>query len=386
MKSRTLVILLAALAVLVALAIAVSVSQRPGSTAGALLYPGLRDQLDEVDSVVVRSGGNKVVATLERGKAGWTVRERDGYPADLGRLRKNLVSLAEATITEEKTSNPAFYERLRVDDIDKDSAAGLRLDIGIGGKTVASVIVGSTAVAGSDSAYVRRAGEAQSWLVRGAFDLPRETSGWLDKAITSIPASRIAAVSITQPDGATLKIDKARAGEADFQVSGIPAGRELSFPGAGNNIGAALADLSLDAVEPAAGFAPGNVRPTVARFETFDGLVVEVSTWKLPAGARLRLAAHADAALAARHAPPPGTTPESGPAADAIASSTRKDLAGVQAEAEQLDARAGAWVYTVPAYKVDQLTHRLDDLLAPKKAAAPAAGTGRPAAGGAGSG
>ncbi|KAA0206298.1 MAG: DUF4340 domain-containing protein, partial [Proteobacteria bacterium] len=251
MKSRTLVILLATLAVLVALAIAVSLSQQPGRATGALLYPGLTEQLNTVDSVVLRTGGNKVVATLERGKAGWTVRERDGYPADLGRLRKNLIALAEATITEEKTSNPEFYDRLRVDDIEKDSAAGLRMDLGSAGKPVASVIIGSTAVAGADSAYARRAGEAQSWLVRGAFDLPRETAGWLDKTITNIPASRIAAVTITHPDGSRLKIDKHRAGEADFRVEGIPAGRELSFPGAGNSIGSALADLSLDGVEPA---------------------------------------------------------------------------------------------------------------------------------------
>ncbi|GIK36058.1 MAG: hypothetical protein AMXMBFR45_03500 [Gammaproteobacteria bacterium] len=373
MKSRTLVILLATLAVLVALAIAVSLSQQPGRATGALLYPGLTEQLNTVDSVVLRTGGNKVVATLERGKAGWTVRERDGYPADLGRLRKNLIALAEATITEEKTSNPEFYDRLRVDDIEKDSAAGLRMDLGSAGKPVASVIIGSTAVAGADSAYARRAGEAQSWLVRGAFDLPRETAGWLDKTITNIPASRIAAVTITHPDGSRLKIDKHRAGEADFRVEGIPAGRELSFPGAGNSIGSALADLSLDGVEPAAGFAPGAVKPTVARFETFDGLVVEVSSWQLPAGNRLRLSARADAALAAAHAPPPGTAPEAGPAADALASAARKDFASVQAEADALNARLGAWVYTVPAYKAEQLSHHLDDLLAPKAGPAAAA-------------
>jgi hypothetical protein len=376
MRSRTLVILLAALAVLVALAIAVSLSQQPGRAAGALLYPGLAEQLNAVDSVVLRTGGNKVVATLERGKAGWTVKERDGYPADLGRLRKNLIALAEATITEEKTSNPEFYDRLRVDDIEKDSAAGLRMDLGSAGKPVASVIIGSTAVAGADSAYARRAGEAQSWLVRGAFDLPRETAGWLDKTITSIPASRIAAVTISHPDGSTLKIGKPRAGEADFRVEGIPAGRELSFPGAGNSIGAALADLSLDGVEPATGFAPGAVKPTVARFETFDGLVVEVSSWPLPAGTRLRLRAQADATLAAGHAPPPGTAPEAGPAADALASAARKDFAAVQAEADALNARLAHWVYTVPAYKAEQLSRHLDDLLAPKAGPA-AAGTRR---------
>jgi hypothetical protein len=373
MRSRTLIALLAALAVLVALAIAVSVSQRAATGAGAALFPGLKDQLNDVDSVVVRAAGNKTVATLERGKDGWTVKERNGYPADIGRIRKNLIALAEATIVEEKTSNPELYNRLRVEDIEKDSAAGLRLDVGVGGKTAASAIVGTTAVAGSDTAYLRRAGEPTSWLVKGAFELPRETGGWLDKSIVNIPASRIAAVAITHPDGKTLRIDKARASEADFKVSDVPPGRSLSFPGAANAIGAALTDLNLDNAEPAAGFDPGAARPTVARFETFDGLVVEVSTWQLPAGARLRVTARADEALAARFAPPAGT-PEPKPAADAVAAEERKDLAAVKAEAAQLDARVNGWVYTVPSFKAEQLARKLDDLLAPKAGPPPKAG------------
>ena len=40
----------------------------------------------------------------------------------------SLRTLAEATILEEKTSNPELYDRLKVDDIEKDTAGGLRLD------------------------------------------------------------------------------------------------------------------------------------------------------------------------------------------------------------------------------------------------------------------
>ncbi len=50
--------------------------------------------------------------------------------------------------------------------------------------------------------------------------------------------------------------------------------------------------------------------------------------------------------------------------------------ASVQAEAAALNARLANWVYTVPAYKAEQLSHHLDDLLAPKAGPA-AAGTRR---------
>lgn len=368
MKSRTLLVLLGTLAVMAALAVAVSLSQRPGQGAGALLLPEIEAAINTIDRVVVRGGGDTPLATIQRGAAGWGVGERHDYPADITRLRRTLLALARATIIEEKTSNPAFYDRLQVEDIENEAAAGLRLDIGSGTQLLASVIIGSTGVAGSDSAYARRAGESQSWLIKAALDLPRDATGWLDRRITAIPASRIATISITQPDGTSLQLEKARAGEADFSVARVPAGRELSFPGVGNVLGGVLADLELDAVEPRAGFEPGSTRPTLARFGTFDGLVVELSTWQPAAGARVHLAASVDEALAARYTPAPATAvpaPEAALAADAIAAATHKDLAAVGAEAAELNARLGDWVYALPSYKVEQLTRRMEELLAP---------------------
>ncbi|MBW7930471.1 MAG: DUF4340 domain-containing protein [Gammaproteobacteria bacterium] len=370
MKSRTLLVLLGTLAVMAALAVAVSLSQRPGhgTGAGALLLPDLEAAINTVDKLVVRGGGDTPLATIQRGAAGWGVGERHGYPADIARLRKTLLALARATIIEEKTSNPAFYDRLQVEDIENEAAAGLRLDIGSGSQLLASVIIGSTGVAGSDSAYARRAGENQSWLVKAALDLPRDATGWLDQRITAIPASRIATITITQPDGASLQLEKARAGEADFSVARLPAGRHLSFPGVGNVLGGILADLDLDAVEPWADFKPGKGLPTLARFGTFDGLVVEIRTWQLAEGARVHLSASVDEALAARYTPAPATAvpaAEAALAADAIAAATHKDLAAVETEAAKLNARLAGWVYALPSYKIEQLTRRMEELLAP---------------------
>lgn len=369
MSSRNLVILLASLAVLVALAIAVSMSQRPGTGSGELLLPELKGQLNEIDRITVIGAGNKTLATLERRPEGWILAERNGYAADVGRIRKNLIALAEARIIEEKTSNPELYDRLGVEDLDRESAGGVRLDLGAAGK-VTGVILGKTGVGGGDRAYARRAGEPVSWLVSGAFDIPRESAQWLDGGLTDIAAGRVHAVTVTHPDGSVLRVEKPTAETADYVVAGVPAGRELNFPGAGNALGAALAGLTLENVEPAAGFEPGEVRPVVARFETFDGLVVEARTWKLQAGARVRFTASADQALADRFAPKPAEAAKPG-AAQATAPAeggkqARKGFEEVKAEAAQLEARLGAWVYTLPGFKGEQLTRRLDDLLAPR--------------------
>ncbi len=365
MNTRTLVTLLASLAVLLALAVAVSLSQRKVAGSGDLLLPELRSQLNAIDKITVRASGDKTVATLEKREDRWILAERSGYPADVGRIRRNLIGLAEARILEEKTSNPELYDRLGVEDIEKESAAGVRLDLSTG-SAVTSVIIGNTGVGGGERAYARRAGEATSWLVSGSFDAPRETSQWLELGLLDIEAKRVHSVTITHPKDGTLRVEKSAADAADFTVADVPKGRELSFPTAGNSLGGALADLSLENVEPADGFDPGEAQPTVARFETFDGLVVEARTWQQPAGSRVRLSASADETLAARFAPKPAQTDEA-PASEAGKEATpRKSFDEVRAEADQLNGRFANWVYTLPEFKGEQLTRKIEDLLAPR--------------------
>jgi hypothetical protein len=364
MKSRTLIGLLAALAVLTALAIAVSLSQRPPGGAGELLVPELKAQLNDINKIVVLTAGKKVAATLERRQDRWVVAERNGYPADLGKIRSNLIALAEARIVEEKTSNPELYNKLGVDDIDKEAASGAQLDLAAGDKTT-SVIIGQTGVGGGDRAYVRLAGAATSWMVSGKFDLAREAADWLDRSIIDVASTRVQAVTITHPQGNPLRVDKATREAVNFDVQNVPAGRELSFATVGNSIGGALADLTLDNVVPAEGFDPGEIKPVVARFETFDGLVVEVTSWKTAEGLRFRFAAQADQALAERFAAAPAAEKPAAPEKADDAAKKSPGFDAVKTEAERLNARLAPWIYTLADFKAEQFTRRLDDLLQP---------------------
>jgi hypothetical protein len=371
-NSRRLVLLLVALGILVALAVAVSVSQRAGTDNGQVLLPDLKAQLNAIDKIIVRSGGNKTVATLARQKDGWVLNEQHGYAADVGKVRKNLIALAEAKILEEKTSNPELYGKLGVDDIAKETAGGVQLDLAAGDKVVA-VIIGNTGVGGGERAYARRAGEPASWLINGSFELPRETIEWLDRTIINIPPKRIQAVTIIHPEGPAVRLEKASADAADFTVLNVPKGRSIAFPGVGNAIGAGLSDLTLETVEPAAGFTPGYVAPTVTRFETFDGLVVEATIYQPPSGLRVGFKASADQALAERFTAKPAAAVPAGEKPDENAPKTApvawpekpKTFDEVKAEAAELNARLGPWLYTLPDFKLDQLLKKPEELLQP---------------------
>ncbi|MDQ1303388.1 MAG: hypothetical protein QG595_1371 [Pseudomonadota bacterium] len=342
MSRRTLMLLLGSLVVLAILALLAGPGSRRDNDE-QLLFPDLKAQLNDVSGIIVRGPGNQLIATLKRSDARWIVAERD-YPADLGMIRANLLALAQARIVEEKTSTPELYERLGVQDLALESARGIQLEI-TGTRTPVRIIIGEAAGGSSDMSYVRRATEAQSWLVSGRFNAGRTTGEWLDRQLLDIPATRIQSISISHPGADTLRLEKAAADSVDFSIAGIPAGREPSYPGVGNALGALLAGLQTDDVHgrEALGDNPG--KPVVARFHCFDGLIVEASAWRTPDGTRMSFLASIDPARA------------EGPDAPA--------LDAVRAEAAAINARLGGWIYTLPGHKTEQFTRRLQDLLAP---------------------
>jgi hypothetical protein len=337
---RTLVVLLAALAIMAVVAGVVLRGARPGIQAEDLLLPGLKEQLNNIQRIVVTGPGNAPIATLERGADIWTVVERNNYPADVGRIRRNLLALAEARIVEEKTSSPDYYARLGVQDISLASAGGVQLTLS-GGQEPVSAIIGMAPPGTSDLTYVRRAGEPTSWLIAGKFDLGKNGGEWLDRALTDIPAGRIQSVTISHPGLETVRISRANAkekaakeGMTEFLVADVPAGRDLSYPGVGNGVAGALADLQLENAQTKETLGANPGKPIVARFVTTDGLTVETSAWRLADGTRFTFIASGEGA------------------------------AGKEAAA--LNARLGGWVYTLPSYKTEQLTRRLQELLAPR--------------------
>ena len=336
MNRRALLLLLGVLAALGILAGIATLGDPWGASPGegqpGLLLPGLKDQLNVINRIVISGPGNQTIATLERGAERWTVTERNNYPADVGRIRKNLLVLADARIVEEKTSSPGFYDRLGVQDVSDPAAKGMQLAL-TGGKQPVTVIIGLNQAGSGDLTYVRRAGEAKSWLVKGKFDIGKAAGDWLDKSLTDIPMAQIQSVSIDHPGTETLRIAKAKPDDADFSVVGLPAGRTLAYPGVTNSIGGVLANLQLEDAQTRDILGPDPGKPVVARFVTTDGLTVETSAWQIANGTRITF--------------------------------TASGTGSAEKEAAALNARLGSWVYTLPSYKTEQLTRRLQDLVTP---------------------
>jgi hypothetical protein len=393
MNARRLGLLIVAVLVLGALALMLSRPDSGEGESGELLLPALAGKLNDIDQVTVTGPGDDVIATLVRGDGGWQVAER-GYPANLGRVRKNLIALSQARIRETKTANPEFYDRLGLLDIANDEATGLQLELRAGEEQFA-VLIGDTGVGGGNGAYVRIPGQARSYLVDAGFDLGKSLKQWLDAEVMDIGSDEVRSVRIEHPDGDVILLSKSSPDATQFSVDNIPEGRTLTFPSVGNSIGAALASLELDDVQPAADFSP-SATPTVARFETFDGLVVEAQTWRVDDGHRVAFRASVagadQAGIAGNGANGDSEAPVASPTAAGVQNEAgladgSDDEAGLdagQAEGEAstaaddatqpaptaedraaaINGRVIGWVFQLPDFKTDQFIKRMSDLLA----------------------
>jgi len=90
MNTKTLSALAAAAAIALGAAIWINSANAPiseDSTKDKPLLPGLREELNKVDTFALSGAGGKALVTLKRSGEGWQVVERSGYPADIGKLR-----------------------------------------------------------------------------------------------------------------------------------------------------------------------------------------------------------------------------------------------------------------------------------------------------------
>jgi hypothetical protein len=196
MTSRNLSILaiVAIVAVLGGIWLAGRQTSTPASET-ATLYPELKKELDAVTAIRIVKAGGTTAVEMKRGEAGWTVSERSNYPADEAKLRKLVTSLAEAKVLEEKTSTAENYPTLGVEDVSNAAAGGIQVEVE-GPKQPVKLIVGKQS-SGGQSHYVRRAGEAQSWLVNKDIDTSASPDQWLRKSVLDVSADRVQSAEVT---------------------------------------------------------------------------------------------------------------------------------------------------------------------------------------------
>jgi hypothetical protein len=220
----------------------------PRDAAGAPLLPGLSAELSGITAVTIRHGAPTPGVQLHRVAQSWTVVERGDYPADVAKLRRLLLSLADARKIEEKTSNPANYAQLGVDDPGAPAATGTEISVvDSGGKH--SIIVGKAIGNGS---FVRAAASATSSIVEPAISVETDPHYWIDAALIDVPPAEIAAVAQTPATGPAYVLRRASPATTEFALAAVPAGRTAQDATTLGRMTRAFANLTADDVAPAA--------------------------------------------------------------------------------------------------------------------------------------
>jgi len=222
-RSRFVLLILAAAAVIAAAFYLSGQRSLTRDRIGAALAPGLSTELAQVTAVNIRHGAEAPVVSLRRtGPANlWTIAERDGYAANVTKLRKLLLSIADARIVEEKTGNPASYATVGVDDPALANAVGTGLEIMTPTGSL-RLIVGKPQGNGT---VVRLGGEATSYLVEPAILVSADAPAWIDPTLIDIPVASIASLAIRPAAGPTYVLRRSAPGNDEFSLDGIPAGR-----------------------------------------------------------------------------------------------------------------------------------------------------------------
>ena len=325
-------------------AVAVSLGRdtgyRPVAGAGEKVFPGLLERVNDVARITIENADGKI--TLENGTQGWTMKDREGYPARTVKIKRSVLGLAQLQLSEAKTRRPEKYAKLELQDISapgtNKGAKSKRVKLFDGaGKVGADLLVGKRrgALAGTPGGglYVRTPGDQQTWLAAGDADFSGSPENWLERKIVNIKGARVQTVVIRHPDGETVKLSKAAEETKDFTLEALPEGKKVILQFALDAIGKALADLQLDDVKKDNGgfdddTAAGKV--TAIEYLTFDGLFVQVRVVKRDGAHWLRLEATGEAA-------------------------------------EEITARTKGWVYKVSDYTASTLTKRLADLIEDEK-------------------
>ncbi|HTR17861.1 MAG TPA: DUF4340 domain-containing protein [Acetobacteraceae bacterium] len=338
MKPRTLA-LVAALAA-GALAAGWRLSQLRDTEGGAapetvsLAFPDLSTELRRATRVEIMHQGHGL--TLELRDGTWRLRESGFYPVAATELNRLFAGLATLRLDEPRTSDPAEFGRLGLDDPARpDAPPGTTGDrvrvLDANGETLAALIVGRRRPRSNgdlpDQLYVRRPEETRSWLAEGQLSVPDQPGLWLDHVLFDIDRGQIASLTATRA-GQSLTLAR----QGNTLALTAPTEHPPLDPHKMEAAAGALEALTFLDVKPAAQ-TPGEAAGT-ATYTTTDGMTIGVSLFldKGEPWARFMVS---------------GNDPE------------------------QVRTRVAGWAYAIGAWRQSSLVPVLGDLLAPATPAKP---------------
>jgi len=337
---------------------------------GNLLYPGLMEQVQAIDQIVISTAQEQFTLTKQAGQ--WGVTTRDHYPAALDKVSKMIVGTAQLVSVEPKTTSAERYEKIGVEDVKAKDAKSVQVTLKRGNEILADMLVGHDRASKTDplqrEVYVRKVDQQQAWLASGVVSVSNDKNvvAWLDKNLVDIARDQVRQVEITHADGQVVRVFRDQRGDANFTLDGIPEGKQLADHYVLNNLAGFLANLQLEEVKKAP--LPTEGEKTQAVFTTFDGqqITLTLSTQDNVTYAWISATFNRDLLIA-----PPNSEIEaetiSAEQAQQAAKTHEENIAKMADQAEQqvnaLNTKVTGWAYQLPTWKITALHKKVADMV-----------------------
>ncbi len=341
MNRKVFAVLGVATLVLAAAAGISTILDRPPRPAGGgeKMLPGLIDKVNEVNEIAIQHGEGKL--TIKRRGDGWTLAEKDDYPVPVEKVRKTLLDLAQLEQLEKKTRKKERYAELNLRDPEEKGAKSRKLTLlDKSGVVIAQVIVGKRkrTLGGEGGVYVRKTGEAQSWLTVGSLDPDTRARDWLINEIINLAAARVMRVTIRHPDEKSFSVSKSSVDDTHFSIENLPGNAHMKSDTAADPFASVLVDFEFDDVRMAKAMDFAEDSLIQVRVATFDGLNVLVDISEKDDNNWVRIHAEAE--------------------------DDAKPSKDVEGEVLVLNARTDGWAYLIPNYQINFMKKKLSDLIA----------------------
>lgn len=342
-RRRNLAFLLGAsivVALLAGLALYMQSSRTAPQNQSAEFFPGLAAKVAHGEAAKIRISSKKngtFDVVFKPVKGGWVLPQKGDFPASFVTVNQTLVGLAAMQTIEPKTARADWLHYIGLD------KGGDGVEIVVSGerdRELAHLIVGKSTDIGDPGGavglFVRKQGDAQSWLVRAPSEFQTDLNSWMQKTVIELDPGTIQSTVVGLANGTSYEVVRESRKDPHFKLTTpVPTGRAAGGPEQTDPIGGALAQFSFEDVKPLHEVDFTGAVHVTSR--TFDGLSVTVQV------------AHVGAEYWAQ--------------VSAVNLSTKADIAK---QARTINTRAAGWAYKLADYKGAQLTAPIESVLAPK--------------------
>ena len=259
-------------------------STRRADNAGAIGQPLLKG-LKAADIARVRIAEPKSTLTLERKEDGWVIAERDGFPADVAKVREFVLKVIGLKVTQTEPLGEKDRARLNLDD------SGTQVEFaGADGKSLSRFVVGKKLFKSEPENPDRAPGDGRFVLVPGdektaamvSDPLPQasaKSAEWIDRR--SFQVEKVKTLDVRYPDGSGWRVQREKDNDAWRLADQRPGEKLDSSKANAATYSLGMLDLADVAPRDAAPEATGLDKPIRLNATTLGGVSYAVRIGKM---------------------------------------------------------------------------------------------------------